>query len=137
MIQIADTRFQPQLLAQAKKAGKIEAGYEIPEAFRSNTPAALEQRLALHRGQGRFGAFPLGSDFTSEELLLAAALKQVKARAATTPKWKLLLAALTAGSPPAAARPFLERLQLTRAEGLQDRVARALLIEELRSAGAF
>jgi acyl-CoA hydrolase len=137
MIQIADSRFQPQLLAQAKKAGKIEAGYEIPEVFRHNTPASLEQRIALHRSHDRFGAFPLGSDFTPEELVLAAALKQVKARAATTPKWKLLLTALVAGTPPAAARPFLERLKLTAPEGLEDRVARALLIAELRRSGAL
>lgn len=131
LICIADSRFQASLLEQAVKAGKIEAGWQIPAACRDNTPAALEQCFKAQRAQGLFGAFPLGSDFTAEELKLAAALKKVKAKAASTPKWKLLLGALRAGEPPASVQPYLARLQLEQPKTLQDKVVRMLLVEAL------
>ena len=40
MLAIADSRFQPELLRAAKDAGKIAKSYEIPAAFRDNTPRA-------------------------------------------------------------------------------------------------
>ncbi|AXQ31247.1 acetyl-CoA hydrolase [Solimonas sp. K1W22B-7] len=133
LICIADSRFQAGLLEQAVKAGKVEAGWQVPAEYRDNTPAALERRFKPQRAQGLFGAFPLGSDFTAEELKLAGALKQVKARAASTPKWKLLLGALRAGEPPASVQPYLARLKLEQPKTLQDRVVRMLLVEALTS----
>ncbi len=40
MLCIADSRFQDELLGEAKTARKIEAAYEIPAAFRGNTPGS-------------------------------------------------------------------------------------------------
>ena len=131
LLNVADSRFQPELLGQAKKSGKLESGYEIPEAFRNNTPQALETRLAEFRRHQLFPAFPFGTDFTGDDLKLGKALRAVKARAASTPKWKLLLGALRAGAAPAPVQPHLERLGLAAPQSLQDKVVRALLIEEL------
>ena len=133
LLNIADSRFQPTLLAQAKQSGKLEAEYEIPAAFRQNTPQALQEKLAPYKAL--FPDFPFGSDFTEEEALLAKCLQKVKARAAATAKWKLLLSTLGTGEAPPAARPYLERVQLLQAGNLQDKVARQLLIEELAKAG--
>ena len=44
MLAIADSRFQPALLAEAQRAGKLPASYRIPDAHRSNLPEALEAR---------------------------------------------------------------------------------------------
>ncbi len=137
LINVADSRFQAELLAQAKAAGKIEADYEVPAAYRNNTPQRLEQNLAAARQQGLFPAFPLGCDFTEDELKLGKALKQVKSRAASTPKWKLLLAGLRAGPAPASAQPYLQRLQLEQPANLQDKVVHALLLDELRKLQAI
>src|SRR6202000_1045468 len=41
MLNVADSRFQEELLAEAKRAGKLPADYAIPAAFRRNTPQAL------------------------------------------------------------------------------------------------
>lgn len=135
LLNIADSRFQPGLLAQAKQNGKIEPEYQIPEAFRSNTPQALEAKLAAHKKQGLFPAFPFGTDLTKDELTLGKALKGVKARAASTAKWKLALAAWKFKDIPAAARPYLERLNLTEPQNMQDKVVRMLLVEELAKSG--
>ena len=138
LLNVADSRFQNGLLEQAKKAGKLESDYQIPEAFRQNLPERLEARLAPCRKLGLFPAFPLGCDLTPEELQLAKALKAVKARADSTPKWRLALSVLTGGDEaPAAAKPYLERMRLTEPRTLQDKVVRKLLLEELEAAGAF
>jgi acyl-CoA hydrolase len=134
LLNVADSRFQPALLARAIAAGKIESGYAIPERHRDNTPQRLARQLAPH--QALFPAFPLGSDFTPEEEVLVGALQGLKARAA---KGKLgaLLAALGAGAPPAAAHPYLARLKLDRPANLEARIAARLLVLELRQRGAL
>lgn len=132
MINIADSRFQAGLLAQAKQSGKIEAGYEIPMQFRHNTPAALEQKLARFRKQGGlFPAFPFGTDLTADEIRLGKALKGVKKAATDSPKWLLALQALRFKDVPAETLPYLERMQLTDPQTLQDKVVRMLLVRQL------
>ena len=49
---IADSRFQDALLAEAKRANKIDAGYRIPEEYRRNTPERLEEAFAAQRRAG-------------------------------------------------------------------------------------
>lgn len=137
MLNIADSRFQPELLQEAQRAGKIEPGYVIPEAYRQNTPEHLQQLLKPFDSPNVFPPFPLGCDFTDEELALGKALRQMRATAATTPKWRLALRALRAGQPPAAAQPYLQRMQLEQPKSLQDRVARAMLVNALRADGAL
>ncbi|WP_028007311.1 acetyl-CoA hydrolase/transferase C-terminal domain-containing protein [Solimonas flava] len=137
LICIADSRFQDGLLAQAQKVGKIEAGWRVPEAFRHNTPETLEARLAAHRSATVFPLFPFGSDFDATERALLPALGRVRSRAATTPKWKLLMQLLRfdAGAITPALQPYLERLQLTAPKRLEDRVARMLVVDALRERG--
>jgi acyl-CoA hydrolase len=130
LLNIADSRFQPALMAQAKQSGKLEGDYAIPEAFRHNTPEQLEQKLAGCRRHKLFPPFPLGTDLTDEDLRLGKALRAVKARAAATPKWRLLLKALRGGEP-GPAQAALQRLGLSAPQSMQDRVLRSLLIEEL------
>lgn len=134
LIAIADSRFQPALLAQAQRAGKIEAGYAIPEPHRRNTPQQLQRALAPYAPS--LPAFPFGSDFTAQELRLAGALERVKARAAATPRWKLLALALRREAPAdQTLQSDLARMGLLhRPARLQDRIARRLLIQALREA---
>ncbi len=131
MIGIADSRFQSELLARAQKAGKIEPGYTIPDRHRQNTPERLGAILSPRAES--FPVFPFGHEFTEQELRLAKGLKAVQARVASTPKWKLLArAAMPAAQVGGAMRDDLARLDLLTPKGLQDRVARALLIDALR-----
>ncbi len=60
MLAIADSRFQPELLRAAKDAGKIAKSYEIPAAFRENTPQRIEKALEPLD----LPPFPFGTDFT-------------------------------------------------------------------------
>jgi acyl-CoA hydrolase len=82
MLNIADSRFQGALLAEARRAHKIDAGYQIPERFRRNTPEALEEAFAAQRRAGLFSEYPFGTDLTREEIELARALRWLKDRTA-------------------------------------------------------
>ncbi|MFT4045120.1 MAG: acetyl-CoA hydrolase/transferase C-terminal domain-containing protein [Solimonas sp.] len=136
LIGIADSRFQPGLLAQARKAGKIEAGWQIPEAQRNNLPQALEAKLAPQRSAAVLPLFPLGCDFDATEQTLLPVLGRVRTRAAATPKWKLLAQCLLDRRRPGAAQqPYLRRLGLDAPQGLGNRVARTLVLDELAKAG--
>lgn len=132
LLNIADSRFQPALLAHAIKAGKIEGTYAIPAAHRDNTPQRLDKLLAPHRA--RFPEFPLGTDFTAQEQVLVKALQGLKARAAGN-RLKMLWDALRVREIPPAALPYLQRLKLAAPETFKDRIARNLLVLELARAG--
>ena len=74
MLAITDSRFQDELLRQAKDAGKIEPTFEVPEAARDNTPDAIARALKPAADAGLLPAFPFGSDFTEVEQRLIPAL---------------------------------------------------------------
>jgi acyl-CoA hydrolase len=84
MLNIADSRFQDELLATAKRANKIDAGYRIPDEFRRNTPARLAEAFAAQRAAGLFSEYPFGTDLTREEIDLARALRWLKENTAGT-----------------------------------------------------
>ena len=79
LIEVADSRFQEDLRQRAVSAGKLPASYRIDEKWRHNTPAALRDWLGGIADADVFGAFPLGTDFTDDELTLGAALKRLQA----------------------------------------------------------
>jgi hypothetical protein len=78
MLAIADSRFQAELLAQAKQNGKLEADYQIPAAQCQNFPAQIEAKLRPWRERGCLPDFPLGTDFTEDELVIVRALRKLK-----------------------------------------------------------
>jgi acyl-CoA hydrolase len=79
MLEITDSRFQQDLLARAKAAGKIEPEYELPARCRNNTPERIEAELRPFRERGLLPRFPFGTDFTPEEQRLVPALALLRA----------------------------------------------------------
>lgn len=78
LLNITDSRFQPSLLAKAKRAGKIELAYQIPDEFCHNYPDKYHHTLADFQARGYFNAYPFGSDFTPDEQVLERALSYLK-----------------------------------------------------------
>lgn len=70
MLRVTDSRFQDELLAKAKKAGKIADDFRLPDAWRNNTP----QRLTDWLGVQELPDFPFGTDFDAIERRLLPAL---------------------------------------------------------------
>ncbi|THB78948.1 MAG: hypothetical protein D3926_11840 [Desulfobacteraceae bacterium] len=136
LLNIADSRFQDQLLEQAQKAGKISKDYVIPEAFRNNTPERLRQTLKPFRKQGEFQDFPFGTDYTKEEITLARALKKLKDKVKTE-RLKTVsgIAAHVFRKPDSAILPLLQRMKLDMPKCTKERVLRAAVAYSLRQAG--
>jgi acyl-CoA hydrolase len=136
LLNIADSRFQEGLLAQAKAARKIPSGYRIPDAFRNNTPARLESALAGHRRAGFFSEYPFGTDLTADEVVLARALKSLQTRTiGRSGKIRTLLAAFLRGHSPERYRSLLHRLRLDSPAGFGERLLRRLVTMALRDTG--
>lgn len=129
LIEIADARFQDELLAQAVKAGKVSAQYRIPDVCRNNTPEHLANLLKSHRAEGRFEPFPFGCDFTPDELQLGQALKRLKA--ATASRAGMFAAVWRAWRMPVDEAPYaalLARMGLGQVTRLRDKLERKLLL---------
>jgi hypothetical protein len=78
MLTIADSRFQNELLRQAKDAGKVERSFELPKTARNNTPATLARALQPAKDAGLLPLFPFGTDFSEIEQRLIPVLQLLK-----------------------------------------------------------
>jgi len=129
LLNIADSRFQPQLLARAQASGKISAGYRIPDAFRDNLPQRLALALRVHRQGGFFSEYPFGTDLTAEEIALERALKYLEGRSAgRLNRLRTALAALAHGQPRERHAAALRRMGLEQPRGTAARLQQRLVV---------
>jgi acyl-CoA hydrolase len=127
LLNVSDSRFQPALLLQAQRAGKLPRGHRIPDRFRENTPERLERVLAAPRGDGLLPTFPQGTDLTPDEIVLGRALRALRKR-----KLPRSLAALARVlRPPATVQPFLERMDLHEPRTVRERTLRLVVLYAL------
>ena len=124
MLAIADSRFQPELLAKAKEAGKIRRDYEIDPASRHNTPERLRAWLGPARRDGLLPPFPFGTDFTETEQRLLPALAILKNSAKS---WPTLARLLGRGLTAPADADCLERMGLRECSSFKERLYRYLV----------
>jgi len=129
MLAITDTRFQDELLRQAKDAGKIERSFALPDSARRNTPEAIEQALKPAADAGLLPAFPFGTDFTEVEQRLIPALEKLKS-ASPRALAGLLLRGLGGDAQKDAG--CLDRLGLAHPKTLSDQIYAALVRGALR-----
>ncbi|WP_456731749.1 acetyl-CoA hydrolase/transferase C-terminal domain-containing protein [Bradyrhizobium sp. USDA 3364] len=132
MLQVSDSRFQSELMRQAKDAGKLPRNHEIPAAHRENYPERIRDALKPARDAGLLPSFPFGSDFSDVEQRLIPAL-QILQQAQRTP---LQLAGLLwqgmRHPPNAGDRECLARLGLDKPTHVAERAYRALVTAALR-----
>jgi hypothetical protein len=134
MLAIADSRFQADLMREAKRHGKLREDYAIPQQHRNNSPDSYTKRLATWRTIGLFPAYPFGTDLTVEEQVLTSALTKL-ADSLTKPK-RLLRTAMTAAAEGGASpelEPLLRRMQLDDPKTAKEVLYRRLLVAALRT----
>ncbi len=133
MLCITDSRFQQSLLAQARKYGKIDPRWQIPEPYTSNLPDTLTNALAPWKLEGLFPEYPYGCDFTDLELRLIQALRWLKQRAqGRFGKLALLLKSFGAKKTEADEAP-LERMGLLEPATREERLNQRLLLLALNA----
>lgn len=130
LLAIADSRFQPELVAQAKAHRKLESSYEIPDRYRNNLPQALDDKLHPWSRAGLLPDFPFGTDLTEDELHIVRALKRLK-RATEHPTELVTLAVKSLWEGKEAPRAYLERLGLADATSFRDMFVRKLFAGNL------
>jgi Acetyl-CoA hydrolase/transferase C-terminal domain len=127
MLQIADSRFQAELARQAKDAGKLPKGFEIPAAYRNNLPERIKGALKPARAAGLLPSFPFGSDFTDAEQRLIPALQLLQDAQRTPTRLPGLLWQGWTHGPDAVDAECLARLGLDRPATWSERAYRALV----------
>ncbi len=137
ILKITDSRFQQALLKKAKENSKVPADYQIPLAFRGNMPEAVANLAKPFIKEGLFPTFPYGTELTKEELALAKALRGLKAR--LTPKGFRPTGAAIGKTlkPPAAARPYLERMKLDSPADRKEKIIQKLVLYALAEDGVI
>ncbi|MCE1116578.1 MULTISPECIES: acetyl-CoA hydrolase/transferase C-terminal domain-containing protein [Pseudomonas] len=128
LLAISDSRFQAQLMEQAKAAGKLAKDFELDERYRDNIPERLEAIRARHARL--FPEYPLGSDFTAQERDLLRALNWLKSKFKLSEVLELGKAALDAPAPEAYAAQ-LARMGLAQPQGLKEELYQRLLLAGL------
>lgn len=133
MINIADSRFQQDLLKKAKKAGKLPADYEIPAEYRNNYPEKIEAFIRPYQAKGVFQYFPFGTDLTPQEFDLGASLKMLKMLKETSPMKAAGKLAIELLKPvPEKAVPYLKRMELHSPSGIGERLLRKTVVAALK-----
>jgi hypothetical protein len=131
MLSITDSRFQQGLLQMAKHAGKIDKDYEIPEAYRNNSPGRVKRVVSKWRDAGYLPVFPFGSDFTEiEQRLLPALSEMARTRYSKRQMFRLARAGWGADSN-AKYDACIQRMGLDQPRGLKERLYRLLLLGAL------
>jgi Acetyl-CoA hydrolase/transferase C-terminal domain len=127
MLGVADSRFQNELMRQAKDAGKLPKNFEIPTEHRENFPERILRALAPAREAGLLPAFPFGSDFTNVEQRLIPALQLLQDAQRSPLRLPGLLWQGITRRPDAGDSDCLARLGLDTPSTLAERAYRALV----------
>jgi acyl-CoA hydrolase len=134
MATLADAGFQPELLAAAKRAGKLEPEFTVPEFARRNRPEWLAAALAPFRREGLLPEYPFGTDLTPVEQRLARGLRRLKQWSDSKPRLALQATrALFFARATSTDEEALARLDLSRPATLKDRLYRALVLSALNA----
>jgi acyl-CoA hydrolase len=128
ILNITDSRFQPGLIEQAQKAGKLPRDFQLDPRFLHNTPERLQDIAS--RYPSLFTEYPLGSDFTAQERDLLRALNWLKSKLKLTEILELGKATLDAPEPDAYLE-HLQRMQLDKPQGLREELYQRLLLAGL------
>jgi len=130
LLRISDSRFQPGLIEQAQRAGKLPRDFQLAPRFCDNRPERLQAMQARH--PTLFAEYPLGSDFNREERDLLRALTWLKRRFKLTEVLELGKAALEAPAPEAFPR-HLARMGLDEPDGWREEFYQRLVLAGLQA----
>ncbi|WP_246804341.1 acetyl-CoA hydrolase/transferase C-terminal domain-containing protein [Mesorhizobium mediterraneum] len=129
MLSIVDAQFQGELLHQARQSKKIEDGFEVAKERRDNTPQFVSDALRPAVEAGYCRSFPFGTAFTAEECKLLPALALLRDRTASRLSMvSTVISALSVRTSPERHLAEMDRMGLGRANGLQAKLYRRLLV---------
>lgn len=136
LINVADSRFQDELMQFAINHGKLPRDYTVPAIARNNTPDKLEAVLRPQMQAKVLPEYPFGTELTAEEQALGASLRHIKSLSEEPTQFLTsAFRALLHRSDEVAARPFLERVHLNHPDTTKEFLIQQLLLLELEERG--
>jgi acyl-CoA hydrolase len=132
MLNVADSRFQIELMEEAQAAGKLRRDYQIPESYRRNNPEHLHE-IAERHGDKAFPTFPLGSDFNDVEQRLLKGLTWLKEKVSQKEYLKLGRKALFEEGSESDFAAEMERMALGDPHGIRAHLYQRLLLTALEA----
>jgi acyl-CoA hydrolase len=126
MLNIADSRFQPGLLQQAKQAGKVADDYEIPAMYRQNYPEKIRPLMLGLQQHGFCEPYPFGTELTADEQVIMRALLVLK-EASGVRMGTMLLRALCFMQGDEKFNSYLVRMRLEKPKNMKEYVYKKLL----------
>ena len=136
LIRIADSEFQAALLEDAKARGKVRADFELEPEYCDNTPERIEQWGGRWQAEELLEPFPLGTDFTDQELAIGQSLKRIKSTMNhPLSAVRSVIKSWIHHADTDAAAPYLERMQLSDPSTPKEAVIQHLLLMELEESG--
>ena len=130
---MTDSRFQDDLIEEAKKNGKLAPDFELAPEYRNNYPEKLEAMLKPYQSEGHFAPFPFGTDFTPEEVVIGGSLKALNAKRKPD-IIRGLAREMFRGVPPHA-KPYLARMDLDTPSNRKERIMQKIVLSALRANG--
>lgn len=128
MLNICDSQFQQKLLNKAKKYGKLQRDYTIPEQFQNNNNKMIMPIIHELQRKDYCKPYPFGTDLTDEEQVLKKALLYLK----NSNQFKLMVMALLSFQKDNGVRQYLQRMQLEKTSRIRDFFYKKLLKYALR-----
>jgi hypothetical protein len=122
-VQIADSRFQEELIRRAIAEGKLPQSFQLGSDYRRNTPQNLA--LRFQPLSQNFPPFPFGTDFSNEEVFLGKALQKLKKMGKAQLLWTIGRALVTPIRE--TNRPYLLRMSLERPQTIAEKFYQRLL----------
>jgi acyl-CoA hydrolase len=131
VLKITDSRFQDELVKEAKLNGKLAPDFELAPEYRQNYPQKIESLLKTFQSEGHFVPFPFGTDFTAEEIVIGGSLKNFKAKNKPSIAKSIFLEMFR--SIPPMAEPYIRRMDLDDPKTNRERLMRKVVVAALRA----
>jgi len=133
ILKITDSRFQDDIIKEAKLNGKLAPDFELAPEYRQNNPQKLDALLKPFQADGHFVAFPFGTDFTAEEIAIGGSLKVIKAK-----KKPAIIKGLIKEmfkTIPQHAEPYLKRMNLDKPDTFKEKIMQKVVLSAMRTNG--
>lgn len=133
MLKVTDSRFQDELIREAKQYGKLPPDFELEKQYTNNFPQKIESALQPFKDEGYFTSFPFGTDLTDEEIAIGGSLKKL-AKKKKTAVMKGVVAELFKPVP-TSAKPYLKRMQLDSPQLGKEKILQKVVLSAMRAHG--
>jgi len=133
MLKITDSRFQDDLIREAKGNGKLAPDFQLAPEWKQNYPEKIDLLLQPFKDDGYFTPFPFGTDLTSDEIAIGGSLKHL----ASSNKVAVIkdIIAEIFKPVPHCAKSYLRRMQLDRPKSGKEKILQKVVLSAMRANG--